>query len=144
MIIIPYYEDSNFCFSNFSAHSISFKDKTYPTAEHAFHAQKFQDASIVNKIINAKSPLEALQLGKRYKNERRADWDEAKVGILYEILKEKVVQHSEVKETLLATGDEEIIEISPSDFWGNGINGKGQNQCGKILMKIRYEIKDIS
>ena len=141
MIEIPYYERSYFCLSNFSAYRISYKNDSYPTAEHAYHAQKFSNRSIIEKIRNAGSPLEAFQIAQNNKNERRKDWDLVKVQTLYEILKEKVRQYPDVKEALLSTGEEEIIEISPSEFWGNGNTGNGQNQCGKILMKIRSESK---
>lgn len=64
-----------------------------------------------------------------------------KVDILTEIIRCKTEQNADVREALLATGDEEIVEINPNDdFWGNGANGDGQNQTGKILMKIRDEI----
>ena len=59
-----------------------------------------------------------------------------------ELVKEKVNQHDEVKNALLATGVEEIVEDNPNDsFWGVGRDGKGENQMGKILMRIRKEIK---
>lgn len=141
MIQIPYYETSYFVFSNFSPHAVLYKNVLYPTVEHAYHAAKFDNEQIKTEIKNAGSPLEAFELGKKYKPQRRDNWDEVKVSILQEIITEKVKQHEEVKEALLATGTEEIIEDNPhDDFWGNGKNGKGQNQTGKILMRIRNEI----
>lgn len=49
----------------------------------------------------------------------------------------------------MATGDEELVEdsVQNSDpahrdaFWGNGPDGTGKNMLGKILMKIREELK---
>ena len=49
-IEIPFYEISNFCLSNFSAHVIEFKGERYATAEHAFHAQKFEDSQLREQI----------------------------------------------------------------------------------------------
>jgi ribA/ribD-fused uncharacterized protein len=142
MIKIPYYETSNFVFSNFSPHAIKINGKVFPTVEHAYHAAKFDDEKIKEEIRNAKSPLESYALGQKYKSVRKANWDEIKVQTLHEIVKEKVLQHQEVRDALLATGDEEIVEVNPTDdFWGNGKDGNGQNQMGKILMKIREELK---
>lgn len=142
MIKIPYYENSNFVFHNFSAHVIKYNDKIYPTAEHAFHSAKFDNEKIKEEIRNAKSPLDAFDLGKKYKSLRKENWNDIKVNILYEILTEKVKQHAEVRKALLATGTEEIVEDNPNDdFWGNGKDGKGQNHTGKILMRIRDELK---
>lgn len=139
---IPYYETSNFCFSNFSAHTVTYKDVTYPTAEHAFHGQKFVDEELCKQIKQCGSPLEAWELAKELKSQRRTDWDDVKVEILTEIIREKVNQHEEVKSALLATDDREIIEINENDdFWGSGSDGKGQNHTGKILMRIRSELQ---
>lgn len=141
MITIPYYETSNFVFSNFSAHKIIYRDVEYPTAEHAFHAQKFSDQDLCDRILLCTSPLEAWELARTLKQYRRADWDAVKVDILTDIVRAKVSQHLEVKRALLATGDQEIIERNPEDdFWGDGAKGKGQNQTGKLLMRIRDEL----
>jgi ribA/ribD-fused uncharacterized protein len=118
-----------------------FRNVLYPTAEHAFHCAKFDDEKIKEEIRNARSPLDAFELGKKYKPHRREDWDETKVNILYEILKEKFSQHEEAKKALLDTGSEKIVENNPNDdFWGNGRDGNGRNNTGKILMKIREEL----
>lgn len=141
MIAIPYYETSNFVFSNFSAHSVRYNGIVYPTAEHAYHAQKFDILKVQEQIKNCSSPLEAWTLAGQLKPYRRADWDEVKVAIMKEVLRAKVSQHSEVQAALIATGDEEIVEVNPEDdFWGNGPDGNGQNQTGKILMRIRDEL----
>jgi ribA/ribD-fused uncharacterized protein len=142
VIKIPYYESSHFVFSNFSPHSIEFDGILFPTAEHAFHAAKFDDPTIKSEIQHSRSPLEAYTLGKKYKDKRRGNWDDIKLDTLYQIMVEKVAQHTEVKDALLATGNEEIVEDNPNDdYWGNGADGKGQNQTGKILMRIREELK---
>jgi len=142
MIKIPYYETSNFVFSNFSPHTIFYKGVEYPTVEHAYHSEKFDDEKIKEEIKNAKSPLIALELAKKYKLQRKKNWNKIKIKVLLELVKEKVNQHDEVKNALLATGVEEIVEDNPNDsFWGVGRDGKGENQMGKILMRIRKEIK---
>lgn len=141
MVNIPYYETSHFVFSNLSAHRVSYNGVEYPTVEHAFHAQKFADQSIRQQIKDSASPLQALTLARQLKPQRRTDWDEVKVGILTEIVREKVLQHKEVHEALMATGTDDIVEINPNDdFWGNGPDGNGQNRMGKILMHIRSEL----
>ncbi len=141
MIRIPYYETSNFALSNFSAHKIVFDAVEYPTVEHAFHAQKFSDETLRMQIRSCGSPLEAWTLARELKARRRNDWNNVKVGILTELIRAKIQQHTEVKDALLATGTEEIIEINPNDaFWGNGKDGTGLNHTGKILMLFRDEL----
>jgi ribA/ribD-fused uncharacterized protein len=142
MITIPYYETSFIALHNFSANAIVIDGITYPTAEHAFHALKFDDHRIREEIINSASPVAAFHLGKKYKPYRRADWDDIKVGVLEDIIRRKAQQNPDVKEALLLSGDEQIVEMNEhDDFWGSGADGNGMNHTGKILMKIRDELK---
>ena len=48
-------------------------------------------------------------------------------------------------ENLLATGDCYLAEGLPAkdNFWGIGESGKGRNELGKILMKLRDEIREL-
>lgn len=72
--------------------------------------------------------------------EMRPDWDEIKVEVMEEGLMAKFTQNPRLRELLLSTGDRELIEDSPRDnFWGNARNG--QNMLGKLLMKIRTELR---
>ena len=62
---------------------------------------------------------------------------------MYRALKAKFKQNDKLKEQLLfATGDEELIEDSPYDYyWGIGRNKTGKNRLGILLMKLREELK---
>lgn len=143
MIKIPYYETSYFAFTNLSAHSIRIDDVVYPTVEHAYHAQKFTDQAIIDEIRAATSPIESYRVAYRYQDRWKENWYDIRLQVLYELVREKVRQHKEVRDQLISTGDEEIVEVNPvDDFWGNGKDGNGQNQMGKILMRIREEIKN--
>jgi ribA/ribD-fused uncharacterized protein len=54
----------------------------------------------------------------------------------------KFRSHPDIRETLLSTGDEEIIENAPGDYyWGVGANGSGKNMLGRILMDVRDELR---
>ena len=139
MISIPYYETSYFVFHNFSAHAIEIDGIIYPTAEHAF---KFEDEALSKRIIDCPSPIAAFKLGKELKPQRRTDWDDIKVDVLTNIIRHKAQQNADVKEALLLTGVERIVEVNPNDdFWGDGPDGNGKNHTGEILMKIRDELK---
>lgn len=49
-----------------------------------------------------------------------------------------------LREQLLATGDQELIEGNTwgDTFWGV-CNGEGQNVLGKMLMNIREELRNV-
>jgi len=130
--------------NNWSANTVTIWGRTFPTLEHAYHFRKFSDADpvVAKKIATAPSPWVAMQLAKKHKSKRRADWDEVKVGIMTELARAKVAQNTDVRDCLLATGDRQIIENSPWDTeWGCGEDGKGQNRMGKILMQVREELQ---
>lgn len=75
---------------------------------------------------------------------RRTDWDDVKVGILEDIIRRKAQQNPDVEEALLMSGDQIIAEVNPhDDFWGTGPDGNGLNHTGKILMKIRDELRSV-
>lgn len=58
-----------------------------------------------------------------------------------EILRAKLEQHEDVKDTLKRTGKRRIVENSPVDiFWGIGPNKDGKSMVGNIWIKIRDEL----
>jgi ribA/ribD-fused uncharacterized protein len=61
---------------------------------------------------------------------------------MYRAVRRKFELHPELKDMLLATGDEDIAETAPHDsYWGIGRDGSGQNRLGKIIERIRDELR---
>ena len=76
-------------------------------------------------------------------DKQRPDWNEVKLGIMEELLRLKLEQNPYVKKKLLQTENYLIVEDSPKDsFWGWGPNRDGENQLGKLWMKLREELKN--
>ena len=70
------------------------------------------------------------------------NWDNLKDNVMYEVIKAKFTQHGELRVLLVETNDAIIIEHTENDnYWGDGGDGKGKNRLGKILMKVREELK---
>ena len=75
----------------------------------------------------------------------RPDWEDVKVGIMEEIVRAKFRQNPILASWLLATGDRKLIE---GNTWHDvcwGVDAKtceGENHLGKILMKIRDELRN--
>lgn len=68
----------------------------------------------------------------------RPDWEQVKDDIMRRAVIRKFQTHADIREVLLATGDELIIENSPIDYyWGCGADGSGKNMLGQILMEVR-------
>lgn len=128
--------------SNFASYGIEVEGKRYPTTEHYFQAQKFEDDSYREQIRQARSPMIAARLGRSRKVPLRSDWEEIKLDVMRAALRKKFTTHPALKELLLATGDEELVEDAPGDyFWGCGKDGSGQNWLGKLLMEVREELR---
>jgi len=138
-----FYEQDFYVLSNFSAFMIQCNGIMFPTSEHAYHWDKFPDDPLKQRSIQvASSAHDAFKMAERWKQYRRPDWDEVKVGIMRGILRLKVGQHEYVRRKLLATGDRELIENSwRDDFWGWGENHTGKNMLGKLWTEIRAECR---
>jgi ribA/ribD-fused uncharacterized protein len=125
--------------SNFHAHRIFYRGHWYDTSEHAYQCEKTLVPEERKMIRNASTPGKAKRLARKIA--LRPDWDEVKLGAMLEIVTIKF-QDPELREKLLSTGDEELVEGNHwgDTFWGV-CNGVGENWLGRILMFIRDEIR---
>ncbi len=129
-------------FSNFAPFPINLDGERWPTSEHYFQAQKFDDPAYRQKIRKANSPMIAATLGRDRKQKMRRDWESVKVGIMSFAVLAKFTQHEELRVLLLSTGDAKIVEHTEKDaFWGDGGDGGGKNMLGQILMQVRDSLR---
>ena len=117
----------------------------YPTVEYAFQAYKTTDINKRKEIAAQPTPGKAKRLGRHVK--MRDDWREIRIDIMYIALKEKF-RDLELRTKLLATGNSELVEGNTwsDNFWGDCHcpkcrDIKGENNLGKLLMKIREDYK---
>lgn len=138
-------EDSYGCFSNFSYHPIYLQERNWPTVEHYYQSQKVvgtPDSYLIEVIRQVSTPREAAKIGRESGRIIRRDWEKVKISVMYEAVFLKFLTHEDIQKILLETGDEDLVENSPVDyFWGCGLEGTGQNHLGKILMRVRREIQ---
>jgi ribA/ribD-fused uncharacterized protein len=129
-------------FSNFSKHGIEVDGLWWPTVEHYFQAQKFEDKEYQEKIRTAHSPKQAAELGRSRKVAIREDWETVKEEIMFRAVLKKFKTHPKLSELLLFTGNQNIVENAPGDYyWGIGKNGTGLNKLGEILVSVREQLK---
>jgi N-glycosidase YbiA len=130
------------CFSNFSPHPIQLDGKTWPTSEHYFQAQKFEDSRLRESIRRTRSPMIAARMGRDRKKPLRGDWEAVKVEVMRRAVRAKFTQHDDLRQTLVGTEDATIVEHTENDStWGDGGDGTGQNLLGQILMAVRSELR---
>lgn len=135
--------DGEYAFlSNFYPSSIfdSNDGFTYPTVEHFFQAKKSLILKEREMISKADTPGKAKRMGRKV--QLRSDWEDIKLLVMEDALRRKFSK-ARFREALLATGDEELIE---GNWWGDtfwGVcKGVGENNLGKLLMKIREDFKN--
>ena len=130
-------------FSNFASFPITLDGQAWPTSEHYFQAQKFDDAAYREKIRVAGSPMVAARLGRSRSVPIRADWESTKIDVMRRAVMAKFTTHAVLRELLLSTGDEPLVEAADGDsFWGCGRNGDGKNWLGRILMEVRSRLRE--
>jgi hypothetical protein len=140
--------------SNFHPCKIEYQGIVYPSVEHYYVAMKVKGDQFFNGLyitsadcreLISKLPSagEAKRFGTQIK--LRKDWDIIKLSIMEWGLIEKFKDES-LKQMLLSTGDQELIEENfwHDNFWGScscsKCNNSGDNNLGKLLMKIRKDI----
>jgi ribA/ribD-fused uncharacterized protein len=130
-------------FSNFSKHGVELDGLWWKTTEHYFQAQKFLDQEYKEKIRVAATAKEAANLGRSRKIPIRNDWEEIKDNVMKKAVLEKFQTHGKLKELLLSTGNEQLVESAPSDYyWGCGSDGTGKNKLGVILEEVRDQLRN--
>ncbi len=137
--------------NNFKKARMYLWGKWWNNVETPYQAAKCMTDEDRDMIYKAATPREARDLGQKV--QLRYDWDspdpksyysdyKVKDRIMYECVLAKFTQHHDLRAQLMATGDEELIEDSPVDsYWGCGKDGKGKNMLGKILMRVREELR---
>jgi ribA/ribD-fused uncharacterized protein len=131
------------CFSNFSAHGFMLDELYWATSEHYFQAQKFVDTLYLEKVRQTKTPKDAANMGRDRSLPLRADWEQVKDDVMQKAVLQKFRTHADIREILLATGDEVLVENSPIDYyWGCGKDGSGKNKLGKFLMEVREVLRN--
>jgi ribA/ribD-fused uncharacterized protein len=143
--------------SHFHPALITLFGETWPTVEHCYQGQKSPDPAYREAIRTAATPGLAKRLAAQPAAPRRVsrqswfrkhgvaprpDWHEVKLGLMRRADWAKFTQHPNLAALLLATGDAELVEDSPSEpYWGIGQDGHGPNWAGRVLMEVRAGLR---
>ena len=95
-------------------------------------------------IRNMQRPRDAFDLSRKPSVSPwlRSDWENVKRDVMFKALLAKFSQHEDLKVLLLRTGNRELIEHTSNDsYWGDGGDGHGQNNLGKLLMRVREVLR---
>lgn len=134
---VTHFRGHYYFLSNFYPAPVTYNGVTYENNEAAFQAQKQPERA---KEFASLPPNEAKRLGRRVK--LRPDWESVKQDIMRGVVQAKFTQNPSLREKLIQTGERDLIEGNNwgDTYWGV-CYGKGRNELGKILVKIRSEIQ---
>lgn len=129
--------------SNFTKVNITIDGVTFPSIEHAYVSMKIEDNPDWIKFCSNPN-VTSGQIKRACRDKQiREDWEEIKLEVM-ELLCRIKFNKEPFKTYLLSTGDKEIQEGNKwnDTFWGICLKtGIGENHLGKIIMKIRKELK---
>lgn len=137
--MITYFKDEYRWLSNFVDADVIYEGVKYPSVENAYQAAKFSDPKDRVKFETCKA-FEAKRLGK---GKQPSDWHTRSISIMKDLVRQKFLNNDNYRTLLANTNDELIVEGNTwgDTFWGQCPLGNGENHLGKILMEIRYELR---
>lgn len=139
---IERFEGDHAFLSNFFPCDVDYLGVQWPSAEHAYQASKAtpEDSHRVKDLIlDTWNPGAVKAFGKKIK--LRPDWELIKLTVMLRILRAKFSPRGALAERLAATEGIELVEGNTwgDTYWGE-CRGKGENNLGKLLMQVRYEL----
>jgi len=128
--------------SNFYNSKVYFKNREYPSVEHAYQAAKATNEPDRRYVATAPGAEEARRRGRSIPC--RGDFDSFKEWLMLQLLHSKFKNPS-LRKQLVATHPHELIHgnMHGDEFWGiNRRTGDGENKLGKQLMLLRDLIRE--
>lgn len=128
--------------SNFYAVPVVFEGLMYLNSEAAFQSAKTTDMSVREEFTHL-SAVDAKRRGRYVR--LREDWENVKLSVMYQVCWAKFSQNECLKKRLIDTGDANLEEGNTwgDRYWGT-VNGVGENNLGKILMRVRAELRQVN
>jgi ribA/ribD-fused uncharacterized protein len=133
-------------FSNLYRRPILFEGEVFPTSEHAYQAGKPRKPEVRAWLMAAPTPaLLAMAAHGLYTWDVAPNWSRIKLDRMRAVLREKFLQHADMRQILLSTGEARLVEAANVGsevnlFWGQ-VSGKGQNLLGRLLGELRAELR---
>ncbi|TFK28953.1 DUF1768-domain-containing protein [Coprinopsis marcescibilis] len=132
-------------FMNHSPHRVLYRGEAYPTATHLHEAIKYidQHPDIAARIRSCEDVMDVYPLSAEFTPYQRADWGAVFLEQMESVLMLKFSQHPNLRTLLLDTDKRPLIYADVLDsFWGEGPDGTGQNELGKVLTKVRARLRE--
>lgn len=137
--MIDSFKGKYYFLSNFYVAPVMYEGLLYQNNEAAFQSAKVKDLELRKQFCEL-NPSIAKKKGRNVP--LRNDWEDIKDEVMYQCVKDKFTRNLDLKQRLLDTGYKELVEGNTwnDTYWGV-CRGKGKNVLGKILMKVRDELR---
>lgn len=133
------FQGENRWLSNFWPVFVELDGVTFPSIENAYQAAKTFPENREDFVWCTAG--QSKRLGRKVP--MRPEWDEIKIKVMSDLIKQKFKIGSPLAKKLIATGSVNIVEGNTwgDCFWGV-CNGKGNNHLGKLLMEQRNFLQE--
>lgn len=118
--------------------AITINRRDYPSVTHAYWALSTGDPDWHDRIAAAPNGDDAATLADEAP--RRVGWPAARLAVMAALLRAKYLQHPQMAQTLLATGDARIIYADLGSSYWVARSQHGTNWIGRLLEVIRSEL----
>ena len=140
--------------SNFNMCSVQFEEIDFTSSEQAYQwsacVEKLRE-DLAEEVMKANSPSEAKRIASAVKTVD-SNWHNVKYGVMEKVLHAKANCSKDFRESLLATGEKQLIEARADLWWGSGMPYNlttttksafhpGKSWLGEILMKLRSQLR---
>ena len=141
--MIDSFQKENRFLSNFYPAKFTYGNINWCSVEHAYQALKFTNEKF-DEAYKLTNPYDIKKFANENKTHVSQDFHSIKIKLMYQLVKAKFSQNHDLKQKLLDTNNQELIEGNTwnDTFWGV-CNGQGQNWLGKILMLVRSELNKL-
>ena len=123
----------------------------YPTAEHYFQCERFNDPTIRQAILDKSSPMSCKMIAKKHREHMTIkQYSPEDLDLMRRTIRFKLENHPNLRLQLLALPAEGIIiedatarRGESAGFWGMRLAGDtwtGQNWLGRLWMELRLEL----
>ena len=132
-------------FSNMYRCQINYNGKKFSSVEQAYNEAKCEQngyKNLAKAVIKVDDPFIVHEMTKDIIETE--EWKENKEKILEEIMRRKCIDCPRFANALveIKNKNQMLVENTLDEYWGIGASGKGENKCGKILMKISNSLPD--
>ena len=137
--------------SNLYRCNLQVNGRKFVSVEQAFQyakAEYARDFTTAQSILDTDDPYIAKQLGKAI---RCPEWLARREEVIQNLMKEKFLQNPHLREKLLESHNDTLVEATGDPYWGAGCGltsyllknktYKGRNITGRLLQDIRTELR---